>query len=80
MGLPITVRLDDAVRAELEAQAHARGIGLATLPRELATKATHEARRARIRQESAAVGAHVAASAEGRALYAEWGTPHADAG
>ncbi len=79
MGLPISVRLDDAVRAELEAQAHARGIGLATLLRELATKAAHEARRVRIRQASAAVGAHVAASAEGRAFYAEWGTPRADA-
>lgn len=80
MGLPISVRLDDAVRAELEAQAQARGIGLATLLRELATKAAHEARRVRIRQESAAVGAHVAASAEGQAFYAEWGAPHADAG
>ena len=64
MGLPISVRLNDAVRAELEAQAHARGIGLATLLRELATKAAHEARRVRIRQANAAVGAHVAAAAE----------------
>jgi GNAT superfamily N-acetyltransferase len=79
MGVPISIRLDDGVRDELEAQARARGIGLATLLRDLATEAAREARRARIRQASAAVGAHVAISAEGQAFYEEWGTPRADA-
>jgi GNAT superfamily N-acetyltransferase len=80
MGVPISIRLDDDVRDELEAQARARGIGLATLLRDLATEAAREARRARIREASAAVGAHVAASAEGQAFYEEWGTPSTDAG
>jgi hypothetical protein len=58
----------------------ATGIGLATLLRDLATAAAREARRTRIRQDSAAIGAHVATSAEGQAFYEAWGTPHADAG
>jgi hypothetical protein len=80
MGVPISIRLDDDVRAELEAQAHARGIGLATLLRGLATEAARAAQRNRIRQASTAIGAHVAASAEGQAFYADWGTPRTDAG
>jgi hypothetical protein len=79
MGVPISIRLDDDVRDELEVQARARGIGLATLLRDLATGAAREARRARIRQASAAVGGHVATSAERQAFYEEWGTPRADA-
>ena len=80
MGVPISIRLDDDVRDELEAQAHARGVGLATLLRELATKAAREARRARIHSASAVVGQHVGASPEARAFYEDWGTPQADAG
>jgi GNAT superfamily N-acetyltransferase len=80
MGIPISIRLDDDVRDELEAQARSRGIGLATFLRDLATEAAREARRTRIRQASAAIGTHVATSAEGEAFYEGWGTPHADAG
>lgn len=80
MSNPISLRLDDDVREELEAEARSRGIGLATLLRDLATEAAREARRARIRKASAAIGAHVAASAEARAFYEGWGTPRADAG
>jgi predicted transcriptional regulator len=80
MGVPISIRLDDHVRDELEAQARARGIGLATLLRELATDAAREARRARIREGSAMVAANVAASPEAQAFYDDWGTPRADVG
>lgn len=80
MGVPISIRLDDDVRDELEAQAHARGIGLATLLRELATTAAREARRARIRQASAEVGRHVQTSPDARAFYDGWGTPRSDGG
>ncbi len=80
MGVPISIRLDDDTRDELEAQARVQGIGLATLLRDLATSAARAARRARIREASAAVGAHAAASSEGCAFYDEWGTPRADAG
>ena len=78
MGVPISIRLDDDVRDELEAQARARGIGLATLLRDLATEAARAARRDRIRQASAAVGTRVAGSAEGQEFYRDWGTPRAD--
>jgi predicted DNA-binding ribbon-helix-helix protein len=80
MGHPISVRLEDDVRDELEAQARSRGIGLATLLRDLATEAAWQARRVRIRDASAAIGRHVAASVEGQALYEEWGTPRTDVG
>lgn len=80
MGVPISIRLDDDVRDELEAQARARGVGLATLLRDLATEAARNARRARIHGASARIGDYVADSPEGKAFYADWGTPHADAG
>lgn len=80
MGVPISIRLDDDVRDELETQARSRGIGLATLLRDLATEAARAAWRARIRQASATVGAYVAGSAEGRAFHDEWETPGADVG
>lgn len=80
MGIPISIRLDDDVRDELESQARARGVGLATVLRDLATEAARNGRRERIRKASEKVGSHVADSAEGKAFYEDWGTPHVDAG
>ena len=80
MGVPISICLDDDVRDELEAQARSRGIGLPTFLRDLATEAAREVRRTRIRQASAAIGAHIATPGKGQAFYEEWGTPHGDAG
>ena len=80
MGVPISIRLDDDVRAELESQARARGIGLATLLRDVATKAARDAQRARIRQASEAIGDRVAGHAEAPAFYEEVGTPTTKAG
>lgn len=80
MGAPISVRLDDDVRDALEAEARARGIGLATLLRNLATDAAHQAKRARIRAASSAVATYVSTSREGQAFYDAWGTPDADIG
>jgi GNAT superfamily N-acetyltransferase len=79
MSVPISIRLDDDVRDELEVQARSRGIGLATLLRDLASEAAREGRRTRIHQASAAIGAHLGTSVEGRAFYEGWGTPRADA-
>ncbi len=80
MGIPVSIRLDEDVREELEAQAKARGLGLSTHLRDIATQAARQAQRARIRQASEAVGSHVAASSDGQAFYQDWGTPRADAG
>ena len=80
MGVPISIRLDDDVRDELDAQARAQGVGLATLLRDLASRAAREARRSRIRDASERIGSQVAGSAEARGFYEEWGTPRADAG
>ncbi len=79
MSAPLSIRLADDVREELEAQAEALGIGLSTLLRDLATAAAREARRARIRAASEAVGTHVAGFAEAKAFYADWGAPGLDA-
>jgi hypothetical protein len=79
MGVPISIRLDDDTRDELESQARAQGVGLSTLLRDIATRAAHDARRARIRDASAAVGAHVAGIAEAQAFYDAWGRPQSDA-
>ncbi len=80
MGAPISIRLDDDVRAELEAQAQSRGIGLATLLRDVATKAARDARCARIWKASEAIGHKVATSPAARAFYEDIGIPTADAG
>jgi len=80
MGVPISIRLDDDVRDALEAQAKASGIGLATLLRELATKAAREAKRARIYAESAAIGERVTASESACAFYKDVGTPTSNVG
>ena len=77
MGVPLSILIDDEVRDELEAQASARGIGLSTLIRDLATDA---ARRARIHAASQRVGRHVAAHPQAEAFYQDWGAPNADGG
>lgn len=79
MSSPLSIRLADDVREELEAQAEALGIGLSTLLRDIATAAAREAKRARIRAASEAVGAHVAGFAEAQSFYADWGAPGLDA-
>ena len=75
MGLPISIRLDDKVREELETQARARNVGLSTLLREIATDAARQAKRKRIREQSKAVGKYVANNPEAKEFYEFWGTP-----
>jgi hypothetical protein len=75
MAAPISIRLDDKVREELEAEARARNIGLATLLREIATEAARQAKRKRIREQSEAVGRYVASNPEAKEFYEFWGTP-----
>jgi predicted transcriptional regulator len=78
MGHPVSVRLDKDIQVTLEEVAKARGIGLSTYLRELAVEEAKRVRRERIRAQSRAVGAYLVSSPEGRAFYAEWGTPTAD--
>jgi len=75
MTAPISLRLDEDVRATLEAEAKAQGIGLATYLRQLAATAARDVRRAQIRAQSAAVARYVAENPEARAFYEDWGTP-----
>lgn len=79
VGVPISIRLDDDIRDELENQARSQGIGLATLLRDLATRAARDAKRRRIRDASEAVAHNAAGSIEGKAFYEDWGTPGVDA-
>ncbi len=75
MGSPISIRLDDRVREELEAQARARNIGLATLLRQIATEAARQAKRKRIREQSAAVGRYAESNPEAKEFFEFWGSP-----
>jgi len=78
MTAPISIRLDDDVRDILEAEAKDRGVGLATLLRQLAADTAREVRRKRIRESSAEVARHIAASPEAREFTEFWGTPRQD--
>ncbi len=78
MTAPISVRLDDDVRATLEAEARTQGIGLATYLRQIAAEAARNVRRAQIRAQSAAVGRYVVENADARAFYEDWGAPSTD--
>ncbi len=80
MGVPLSIRLDDEVRDILASEARARGVGLATFVRDLATRAARDARRARIRAQSAQVAHHLQGTEQGGALYDDVGTPTVDAG
>lgn len=75
MTMPLSIRLDDAVRAELEQAANETGQALATLVRDVLTERAKELRRARIRKASEAVAAYAAHDPEARAFFADWGTP-----
>jgi hypothetical protein len=78
MAAPISIRLDDEVRATLEAEARTLGIGLATYLRQIAAEAARNVRRARIRAQSAAVGRAAAGRPDVREFYQDWGTPTTD--
>ncbi len=80
MSAPISVRLDDNVRATLEAEAKEQGVGLATYLRQLVADAAREVRRKRIRAQSEAVGRYIAENPEAREFYEFWGTPTTDPG
>ena len=75
MSAPISIRLDDEVRQELEAEARARNIGLATLLRQIAKDAAREVRRKRIRAQSEAVARYIASNPEAKEFVEFWGTP-----
>jgi GNAT superfamily N-acetyltransferase len=78
MARSVSVRLDEDVRAALDREARARGVGLATYLRQLATETAHKLRRERIRRRSKAVGERVARSPEAAGFYEVWGTPRAE--
>jgi predicted transcriptional regulator len=78
MTMPISIRLDDAVRAELEQTAKETGKALATLARDALTDFARELRRARIRAASEVVAAHAARDPAARQFFADWGTPTTD--
>jgi GNAT superfamily N-acetyltransferase len=78
MARSVSVRLDEDVRAALDEEARARGVGLSTYLRQLATETAHRLRRERIRRQSKAVGERVARSPEAAGFYEVWGTPRAE--
>ena len=75
MTSPISVRLDDDVRKELEDQARARNIGLSTLLRDIAKEAARQAKRKRIREQSEEVAKYIASNPDVKDFTEFWGTP-----
>jgi hypothetical protein len=75
MAGPVSIRLDDEVRATLEAEARSRNIGLATLLRQIAKEAARQVKRKRIREQSEAVGRYVASHPGAKEFCEFWGTP-----
>jgi GNAT superfamily N-acetyltransferase len=75
MSAPISVRLDDEVKATLEQEAKARGLGVGTFLRQLAEDAAARLRRERIRAESEAVGHYVASNGDASRLVDGLGLP-----
>ena len=78
MSAPMSIRLDDAVRAELEQTAKETGKSLSVVVRDALTEIALEMRNARIRKAAEAVAAHVAANPEARAFFEGWGAPTTD--
>ncbi len=78
MSKQLSIRLDDDVHRELEAEARGHGVGLATYLRDLAAAHAKQVRRARIREESRRVGQLYHARNEAHELYDTWGTPDPD--
>jgi hypothetical protein len=72
MAGPISVRLDDDVRATLEADAKDHGIGLATYLRNIATDRAKLVRKAKIREESRRVAERNRNDPEAREFYDFW--------
>lgn len=75
MADTLTIRLDAADRAALEAAAEGQGKGLSAFIRELAEAEARRLRRAAIRADGDRVVAHLAGHSEARAELDDIGTP-----
>ncbi|GAD11734.1 hypothetical protein GFGA_2c0059 (plasmid) [Gluconobacter frateurii NBRC 103465] len=73
---PLSIRLDERLRTDLEQEATARGIPLSQLIRDLLETGAKSARRDRIRRDSARVARYVAATPSAQALFEEAGGTH----
>ncbi|MFT8956702.1 MAG: hypothetical protein ABF917_03325 [Gluconobacter oxydans] len=73
MAFPLSVRLDERLRIDLEQEATARGIPLSQLIYDLLETGAKSARRDRIRRDSARVAYYVAATPSALAFFEEVG-------
>lgn len=73
MVMPVSVRLDDAVKDVLEEEARQLHMGLSSYLRVVASEAAERVRRERIRRQSEAVGAYAGQSEQARGFYEDWG-------
>jgi hypothetical protein len=79
MAAPVSVRLDDEVRATLEADAKQHGIGLATYLRNLATDRAKLVRKANVRTESRHVAEYNRDNPDAQEFYDFWDRVSRDA-
>lgn len=75
MSEPVSIHLDDQVRASLEAAALERGVDLPTYLHDLAVTEARRLQRERIRKQSRQVAAHIAGNADARAFAEDWAPP-----
>lgn len=75
---PVSIRLDDKLRHDLEQEAAARGVTLTSLMRDILSVGAREMRRQRIRSESKRVAEYVSAAPQARALFDETGRAHSN--
>ena len=74
LSAPLSIRLNDEVRATLTAEAETRGIGLSAYLRQLAEAEAKRTVRARIRADSESVARHIASSPEAQEFCSDWGS------
>ncbi|RCL05623.1 hypothetical protein BJI49_10130 [Acetobacter pasteurianus] len=76
MASPLSIRIDERLRLNLEQEAAASGIPLSQLVRDLLETGAKRARRDRIRRDSARVARYVAATPSAQELFEETGGTH----
>ncbi|MFT8953410.1 MAG: hypothetical protein ABF979_14200 [Gluconobacter sp.] len=78
MAGPLSIRLDDRLRRDLEQEASFQGIPLSNLVRDILSAGARAAKRQRIHQDSARVAHYAAETPERQALFEETGGAHSN--
>lgn len=78
MAGPLSIRLDDRLRRDLEQEASSQGIPLSNLVRDILSAGARAAKRQRIHQDGARVAHYASETPERLALFEETGGAHSN--